>query len=384
MTLYEKFWDCPACGRKGISALRYTKCPSCGYPKVPQNQEYLSNIPITDPDGIALARGGPHWTCSSCGMVNLNKYDVCQGCGNPRDSSDKTNRVVELGPISLPDRPDIDPDDKDGYIEELRLGDGGDTSNPVTSNSSPFPINSPYRQSSQLSVNLSGIHSMIVGLIAIIAIALLGYAIFHTKTVEARVVGFSWERTVTIEVYKTVHESGWSHPVDAYNIRSERKVRHHEPIYEERVVTVHHSRTCSRDLGNGAVETYDCSYDTTETERVKVGEKPVYDTWYEYDVDRWVYERTERASGNDRNPHWPNYTLNYEGEQVIGAERVGGRSESYIVYLESLEEESKIYEHRVSQDEWKQYVLGHTYLLKVNHLGVVVNNPLETIATVQP
>ncbi len=99
---YEKFWDCPSCGTRKISALRYMSCPSCGASKVGQNQEKYSFEEITDAEGIELARGGPNWVCAYCNLVNLAKNKNCTGCGNAQSTSDNKHfKVKELG-TSMP------------------------------------------------------------------------------------------------------------------------------------------------------------------------------------------------------------------------------------------------------------------------------------------
>lgn len=373
MALYEKFWDCPACGTKGISALRKLKCPNCGHTKSPQDKEHRSNIEITDEDGIALARGGPHWTCSSCGSVNLDKYTMCTSCNNPREKSDKANRIVELG--STPPPAYQPPDPAEQWYQPERE---------EPHETEPKPTYQRYQTPTNYdSVGnwLSGLPWLyiIIGLVVVIGIITLGWAIFHTVDVQAQVTGFSWSRDVTIERYRTVHESGWSHPSDAYNLRSEMRIRSYEPIYETRTKVVHHSQTCYRDLGNGAEQSYDCSYDTTETYQETIGQRPVYDTWYEYDLDTWCYERTAHAGGNDKEKvNWPQFELYLDGQTVIGAERVGGRSETYSVHFRSEGKKGpEDYVYSTSQDDWMKYQAEINYPLKVNSFKIIMNNPLQ-------
>ncbi len=378
MALYEQFWDCPACGTTGISALRQLKCPNCTHTKTPQDTAYHTGREITDPVGIALARGAPHWTCDHCGNVNLGAETVCQSCGNEKDEMDTSFQVRELGG-SLPLR------DRQGQIGSGEMLARADSSGTNTgqlprrasqANSGWMPSNRTVTRVRRHAISERQI-AVGVGVLVVIAIASLAWLMFHTDTVHARVTGFSWSREVVIQEYRAVHESGWWRPPGAYNVSASTRIRGYEPIYENRTVTERISRTCYRDLGTGATESYDCSYTTTRSERVKVGDRPIYDTWYEYDIDKWVYDRTVPAKRNDRNPYWPEYTLSKEGQTVIGAERVGSTSETYIVYfIEDDAKEPKSYTLNVPEAEWHLYQEGELYPLEVGAFGSIRNNPL--------
>lgn len=128
----------------------------------------------------------------------------------------------------------------------------------------------------------------------------------------------------------------------------------------EASTTTNHPETCSR------------------TDQVLDHYDTVYDTYYSYDLDEWMYERTEHAEGNDRNPYWPEYSVHLNGQQVLGAERVSGTPESYVVYFETNEkDEIEVYTYSTTESEWNQYIEGEIYTLKINHFNAVMNNPLQ-------
>ena len=103
----------------------------------------------------------------------------------------------------------------------------------------------------------------------------------------------SWTSTIQIQEYVVVHEEGWSHPPsDAYNISHYSKKRKTE----------------------------------------KQGDKSVniYDTWYEYDINKWKDTRKITASGFDKEPYYSEYELKQSNRNDgIGDER---ESRRYIVY----------------------------------------------------
>ncbi len=368
MAFFEKYWDCHACGRPGISALRQMKCPGCGSTKSPQDKEYPTNKEITDKDGLELANGKPHWTCSNCGSVNLDKKTSCLGCGNERENSDLNNKIVELGSITLPEfKPkDIWEEHSDEPKPIIQIPKDINTE-PETNFTTELPVKKlPWKK-------------LLIITGSILIVVILGWLFFHTVSVEAKIDNFYWTRIISIERYQSVHESGWHNPIGSYNVRSEIRIARYEPIYQTRTRTVTHPQTNYRDLGNGAVQSYTTYHTTTETYQEVIGQKPIYATWYEYDIDKWLFQRKEISAANDRKPYWPNYNLNLDGFTVIGAERVGGKTELYQVLFETSNpnKEEKIFTYEVNQDEWYRYNTNLTYELKINHFGIITNNPLK-------
>ncbi len=382
MAFFEKYWDCRSCGRTGISALRQLKCPGCGSVKSPQDKEHFSNNEITDKYGLELAKGAPHWTCSHCGSVNLDKERNCIACGNEREESDQDNLIIELGTSPLPDYQPKDIWQEDS--ETLKPQDQM-TENKLLEGSEEDLFKKDYYQTGNLDLGRikqqkrKTTWRIATVLAGIIVVGLVWLLLFQTNLVEANVAGFSWSRTVKIEKYQTVHESGWSKPIGAYNVWSENRISRYEPIYETKTRTIYVPQTSYRDLGNGAVESYDSSYHKTETYRELVGQRPIYETWYQYDLDKWNYNREIQVQGDDRKPYWPDYWLNLDGQTIIGAERVGSREENYLVLFETITEkkEVKIYSYSTNQEEWKRYQSGINYQLKINYLGMIMNNPLK-------
>lgn len=97
------------------------------------------------------------------------------------------------------------------------------------------------------------------------------------------------------------------------------------------------------------VAVYKTVYDT-EYRKVPVWDDiPIYDIKYYYEIDRWCYDRTEKASGKTDTPYWPEFTLRSK-------EREYGKSETYTVYFKT---EEKTYSKNFSYEEWKSYQLGN-------------------------
>ena len=109
-----------------------------------------------------------------------------------------------------------------------------------------------------------------------------------------------WEYTIQIQEYQTFHESGWSSPPEgAFNVRTE--VRQH---------------------GTSKININDDDYITV----------PRYDTWYEYDLNKWHNSRQIVTVGADKSPYWGEYELRVLGEGLtVGSERVSAQIEAYSV-----------------------------------------------------
>jgi hypothetical protein len=96
----------------------------------------------------------------------------------------------------------------------------------------------------------------------------------------------------------------------------------------------------TRDLGNGFFE------DVYESRPV-YRPRPVYRTKHSYEIERWVKDRTARASGRDPTPTWPDPGLRR-------GEREGARRETYTAILRGRRE------HRMPlpQQRWAALRIG--------------------------
>jgi hypothetical protein len=186
-----------------------------------------------------------------------------------------------------------------------------------------------------------------VGLVLICALG--AFFLLRTTEATATVTGFSWERSIDIEAFKTVTEEGPSVPANGRRLSSK------NIQVEEQVQTGTRTYVCGQvDLGNGMFEDKEC-------------QEPVYETRYRtetvylYEIDKWVHERTERAAGTDRKPYWPRANLDDD-------ERESDKNERYILLAQD-DSSDKTYEVKLDEETWKRYETGEKVLLKVNALG---------------
>ncbi|MEA5471529.1 zinc finger protein [Spirulina sp. 06S082] len=363
MAIKEGLWDCPTCQTKGILG-RYRECDNCGAPRPEGVRFYLpQNAPnVTNTEQLAIAKAGADWICEYCGASNRVKEENCVECSAPK--SEITQAVKEYSTANIPRSP------KAQTLPRQKR---------MPSSSIPTAV---VRSSMSTKKGKGRGYKWWLGIIAIAASVVVGLAIFLFRpiTVEATVSGLSWERKVTIEKLTTVTESDWSIPAGGRLLSQREEIRRYKQVldhYEtktrqvsEQVKTGTESYNCgTRDLGNGYFETKTCTRDVYET-RTKTEtyddpiyrDEPIYETKYTYEIDRWLRDRVEVASGVTKQTYWPDFVLNAK-------EREGGRSQDYKVYFTGEKGES--YTLELDPDFWSTFDPGESQILKVNRLGGV-------------
>lgn len=253
-----------------------------------------------------------------------------------------------------------------------------------------------------------------IALIVSLIVGIVKWVQYETATAPGTVTvaELHWERQLEVEEYKTLSLGDWSHPGDARIKDSERRIRTYRTVhdrwetewytdyetryksetytdYESRPRTVTVPDTCTRTTigsnGTAKVETYSCSKTQTTYDRVPVQrtrqvpyqepvrktrqieithQEPVWDTWYEYDVDRWVTDRwVVKTDSDNPKPFWPEATDTFRNEEPgdqVGEERIGDeRRERYtIVYTDA---KGKNYATENSNmDLWSKLEQGET------------------------
>lgn len=218
---------------------------------------------------------------------------------------------------------------------------------------------------------------LLIGLFSFLMIAGIIY-LFIPKSKEIIISQLSWERKINIERYQTVEESDWVLPDKARLLYSRQEFSHNEKVidhyetktkevkkeeiigYEEYVVGI-------EDLGNGYFEeTIDTrpiygTYYETETYKEPVYRyEEVYQTKYYYEIDKWIYDRTEISSGYDKKTYWP--------ETILAAdEKIASKSEKY--YVTGKDKEGKEVCYLMTYEEWMSIEVNQTLTLKVTSFG---------------
>jgi hypothetical protein len=212
---------------------------------------------------------------------------------------------------------------------------------------------------------------------------------FQTRTVDLEIAELTWSRGVEIEEYRTIRTGGWHAPSDAYNVATSRRTHHYDRVLdhmETRYRSVQYQSGSTTETyscgttsnGNGTYTTNYCTrtvpqYSTRQEpyQEAVYRDEPVYETWYEYDVDRWTRHHWEREHGDDDDrPHWPGTEQFLNQGTELGALRVGrGRQEAYAVRL--VDPDGKSHPKEVDLTTWDRLREGRMVRGQVNRRGDV-------------
>ncbi|MBA3530841.1 MAG: hypothetical protein H0T73_02815 [Ardenticatenales bacterium] len=317
----EGRWDCQRCGSTGLFG-RDKICHGCGSPRPEGVKFYMTDDApvITDQKVVEQAKAGADWICQYCGASNPALADKCQQCEAPKGQA-RTQGVKEY--------------------KGAAPKDGKETPAPAAQALAAAPTSSaPW---AKYAIPLG------IGAFVLFCCFAMSFVFFNTSQTTGTVESFSWERTIEVEELQTVEETGWDVPSDARVIHEEEAVRS-----TEQTQVGERTYVCGqRDLGNGFFEDVECTEPIYESEEV-------YDTQYTYEVEKWVEVETERASGNNQDPYWPEIFLTDE-------QREGDRAETYTVHLE--DESGEDYEVNVSLGRWDDFDVGDELTLEVNGFG---------------
>lgn len=373
------YWSCPYCNKTDIDGL-IDECPGCGRRK-PENIRYymkgvtpgkkysksmVSANDVLNDDELEKANisraecDGNHkdWVCNYCNSLNNWSDGTCRSCGSPKSEADKE---YGMNPIQSKQNANI--------REENINNNKEDDMQTTYPNSSFF---TKYRDNIILSC-----------IIAFFVILFTALFFPYNKTVT--VTGFSWERNIYLEEYKTVKESDWSVPTGGRIYDSKREIRSYKQVldhYEtktrqvsERVLDHYETEYSYSDNGNGTFTehtsqrpVYRTEYHTETYQDPVYRSEPVYDTKYYYEIERWINtEKEYPSSGKDHNPYWNEAYLPLKENF-----RDTNRYSKYEVFYDNDTEEEKTY------DEWAEMNIGDELIQKRCLLGIVYGNEYKT------
>jgi hypothetical protein len=317
---------------------RETDCKSCGSVRGKDVKFYLpENAPeVTEASQLKDAKSGPDWNCSHCGTNNRSYKDSCDQCGSGNGVVVPKAKEVQADAVQIKEKSTAD-----------------------------------WRQFAPV--------GMLVA--AGIAVCIFFAIAFSSYEVGATLTAKNWAHTIHTENYVTVRESDWDIPVGGRYVSEDTRIRSYVSVlshYETRTRQVSErvqtgSRTVisgHRDLGNGYFEDieheepiYETEYHTETYEDPFYVDKPVYDTMYTYDIDKWVDGIDIRSSGDDENTSWPNFV-------PTSVSRESGRSTDYILQFVQDDKEQIAYRCH-TRDDWLRHKTGNKVLLVRNRMGMV-------------
>ena len=370
--LIEGFWDCPYCGNKRIGGLQ-TKCPSCGAGRGEDIKFYMDNPKnyVSEEKAKTISKN-PDWLCSYCGVYNSDNNSECKNCGATRTESEKNyfeiQRKKKLKEI---EKQQANITKKiSSYNQELGTEDISDVLNYEPNNTHDYILKKDKKPSFDWK-NILKWGGIGLGIVSVVVALLL---IFMPKTQEGTVDSFAWNRSISVEEYRTVEESDWNLPSGARLQYTQNEIRTYKQVidhyetktrtYTEQVLDHYETVvTGYRDNGNGTFEeitsqqpVYRTETRTETYEEPVYRDEPVYDTKYYYEIDKWVHKEYVKTSGKDKKPYWGEYKY---GEK----EREGNKTEKYEIIVVNKDNEKNTY--KVDYDIWNSLNVGETVKLKV-------------------
>lgn len=405
-------WNCADCGHKRNKGTD-PNCANCGKPRnqnlQPTEAFYLpTNAEEVDPDFRAV---GPDWNCDKCGEVNRGDSNSCTHCGDPRAKQDLVNPIITYKDGVDATGADFDAPNK---VNDDRVGDivgdplqealdtvSGDINKPHKGRVYTLPATA-LRKSGEVATKTREYHTERKERLSLLEhwglnlmeIAIAGTVIFllvigsvafwdnfiRTEPKPLTVTALSWERRMEVEKLKTFTENDWSIPPGGREIRSYRAVHHRNKVVDHYDTVVHTNPVRVSDgyttqrvaCGSTVTDNGDGTFDSETTycdERVEQFHTenhpyttqepvyrydPVYQTKYEYEIDRWVTERwittSGKAGGVHPTPYYPEET------KLQAKERVGDeREETYEVVLEG---DGHTYTRNIEPEVWDKLELN--------------------------
>ena len=386
MGTFYGFWACNYCGRENSGKDR--ECKGCGHPRDANTKFY----PVSRGDSkkpreyiTDYKNSGPDWNCSYCGSMNPAKKSSCKGCGHTREESDK--HYFEIHPERKAVREDLSDFDDDS--DAPKFNDIGFPIEEPKHASDPAPepkfepnaVRIPSTVFDVVTEKSQTIKWLIIAVLAILSIIGLLF-ILRPKFVDITVIDKAWERNVIVEEYRTFHEEDWSIPIGGRETGSHSEIHHYDQVLDHyetvtKTRTVqsggHYEVTGYQDNGDGTfteVERFVPDYTTetyTEQEPVYIS-VPVYQTEYEYDIERWTFDHYETTSGHTDKPYFAEVDL-------PKGYRTNGTTESYkITATYPKKDETITKDFQIDFDKWQEISIGDEFSVKI-HVG----NRLEFI-----
>lgn len=348
----EGYWDCDQCGTKRIKG-RFRNCINCGKPRGKDTKFYMVETTLAENQDVSEE---PDWYCSYCESLNSAKLSECESCGSSREESEKN--YFDLQEEKKQKQIERQKEQRQEQLNDYKEFRSQKPEASVRINNISNSSTESKQKSSKLKYGAA-----IVSIFALIGLLLF---FFIPKQTTLYVNNKTWQRSIEVEVYKTVRENAWSIPSGGRLVETRREIHHYEQVldhYEtvseqksERYISHYKTETSYKDMGNGYFDTvtkqvpvYDTRYWTETRQEPVYKSMPVYQTKYYYDIERWVTKEWINSSGINNEPYWAELNL----EEL---EREGSRREEYCISTTDKKDKEKIYE--LSYEEWEDILIN--------------------------
>jgi len=382
--IVEGLWNCKYCSADAIGGLQ-KYCPNCGHPQDKDTKFYLGQKKrYLLEDEIKKVGTDPDWTCDYCTTLNNAQFKYCKNCGASREKETKDYFELREAETRKEEKETFVTNSYDSDIYETKDIESSFVTNPIDE----FPYTLAEQKKTTSKTHNSKLREWsikigaVLGVTTLVALIIAGLIwLLSPRQYEGVVSEKTWEREISIEEYKTVTESAWDRVPSGGRLKyTNNEIRKYESVFShyetksrqvaEQVFDGYDEHVSYSDNGNGTftehvtqTPKYRTEYHTEYYEEAVYKDVPVYDTKYYYEIERWVYDRTEESAGINNVPYWPDYELDSN-------ERVKNENESYCfdVYVESKDKTYTYYCD--NQFIWEQYELNQEVDITVS-VGII-------------
>ena len=346
----ELEWTCPVCKTRNPGA--QNTCSGCGaaQPQQVQFEAPVAAALVEDQAKIERAKAGPDKHCAFCGARNPSTARTCKQCGadltegKARESGKvigayvaDTGAVVKCAACGM--------DNLATARQCVRCGAplGKEPAAPVAA---PAPARG---------MGQGVLIFAVIGVVIVLALGWLVFALFQTNEAVATAVDARWERAIAIMGQAPVRVSAWRDqaPANAADLSCRAEVRSTSdsprPGAREVCGTPY---TLDTGTGMGKV-VQDCVYE-------------IYDDYCTYTTLQWGVVNTVVQRGSGLAATWPSANLR-------AGEELGQRSEKYVCVVTANDRE---YTFDLRSSEFELCQPGSRWKLEVNALGDVVKAEL--------
>jgi hypothetical protein len=295
---YQMLWDCPYCGTEKLLGLDHRHCPGCGSPQDPERRYFPS-----EEDKVLVQDHrytGADRVCGACETPMPTAAEFCTSCGSPMTEAaaakTRKDKVLAEGEATV--------DSAKAARDEF----AGKTDTPKMAPP----------------VQKSGKGKFIGVAVLLLLIVVCGFGavmMFWTKDAPVKVIGHTWERTITVENYESVRESDWKEdvPSGATDVSCKKEKRGSKKVKDGETC-----KTRKKDQGDG-------TYKEVKECEPKYRSEPTYDQKCSYKVKKWTDGKTHRASGTTKDSvKWP--SVKTSGSK----QREGKKTETYTLKLSEV------------------------------------------------
>ena len=202
----------------------------------------------------------------------------------------------------------------------------------------------------------------------IIAAGLILWFIIHIITyrqiVTTTVTYIGWDTAIQVQRYQTNNHGDWYVPNGGRVTNSYTKQRGTVRVLDHYERNRHTRSGGYTGTGKNRRSLPDVVYYTSDP---VYRNDPVYDTWYEYDLDEWTFIEPLRAKGTGHEWYMPDTSDGtYNDIPQIGNKRLGMPMTHFFIVFHGDKQD---YTADMPEDRWKMHAMGGRYDITLNWLG---------------